>query len=61
QARRDRAAVVGQRHRECAVQSRGDVVRVSFDLEAVPAGTVRRFELKQRRWTDDRMGRLAGN
>ena len=33
--------------------------RVSFDVEAVPAGTVRRFELKQKRWTDERTVRLA--
>jgi phenylacetate-CoA ligase len=36
-----------------------DAFRVSFDVEAVPAGTVRRFELKQRRWTDQRAARLA--
>jgi phenylacetate-coenzyme A ligase PaaK-like adenylate-forming protein len=36
-----------------------DAFRVSFDVEAVPAGTVRRFELKQKRWTDQRAARLA--
>lgn len=37
-----------------------DAFRVTFDLESVPAGTVRRFELKQKRWTDERTARLAG-
>jgi len=32
--------------------------RVSFEVVAVPAGTVKRFELKQRRWTDEREERL---
>lgn len=36
-----------------------DAFRVSFDLEIVSPGTVRRFELKQRRWTDERTARLA--
>lgn len=36
-----------------------DAFRVSFDVEVVPAGTVRRFELKQKRWTDQRAARLA--
>ena len=36
-----------------------DAFRVSFDVDVVPAGTVRRFELKQKRWTDQRTARLA--
>jgi len=38
-----------------------DAFRVTFDLEVVPAGTVKRFELKQRRWTDERTARMARN
>ncbi len=36
-----------------------DAFRVSFDVEVVPPGTVRRFELKQRRWSDERTARMA--
>ncbi len=32
---------------------------IAMEVEIVPHGTVRRFELKQRRWSDDRSARLA--
>ena len=32
---------------------------VGMDVEVVPAGTVQRFELKQRRWKDERVARMA--
>lgn len=32
---------------------------VLMDVEIVPAGTVRRFELKQKRWIDERSARMA--
>jgi phenylacetate-CoA ligase len=34
--------------------------RVRFKVEVVPSGTVRRFELKQRRWQDERASGLTG-
>jgi len=36
------------------------VFGVTMEVEVVPAGTVRRFELKQKRWSDERGARLAG-
>ncbi|MEZ5653186.1 MAG: AMP-binding protein [Burkholderiaceae bacterium] len=63
---RERATILVELHGEPAADAYRQIVtdladrlrdafRVRFDIEVVPHGTVRRFELKQRRWSDMRM------
>jgi phenylacetate-CoA ligase len=65
---KERAVVRVELRSECSQEGFADELsaslkrtfHVTMDIEVVPPGTVQRFELKQRRWTDERSMRLAG-
>jgi phenylacetate-CoA ligase len=59
EVRVDRVAGDADKHLGSLAARLKDAFRVTFDVEIVPPGTVRRFELKQRRWTDERLGRMT--